>query len=197
MIANPEEKPASKGAVRTGKVEEISTKGAKETFPRTVESIPAEGAVAAGSVKLVEQKGESQGKKPVEKTGKEKSPPVETPPIGKRTREQVKEAFKAERLKRVKASEPTEKGPVEKTKAKFEIPVHNIDETPPPVSKTIPSPAVVEAKEVDPIMEELLRQKQQLLEEIEQQQRAYEEEIKEQKESLERQQAEIIEKERK
>ena len=84
-----------------------------------------------------------------------------------------------------------------KTEAKVEIPIHNIDATPPPVSETSPSPAMVEAKETDPIMDELLRQKQRLLEEIEQQQKAYEEEIRKQKESLEQQLAELIEKERK
>ena len=62
-----------------------------------------------------------------------------------------------------------------KEEDKIEIPVHNVDETPSPVPETIPSSAVVETMETDPIMEELLRQKQQLLEEIEQQKRSYEE----------------------
>ena len=88
-------------------------------------------------------------------------------------------------------------GPVQKEKAKVEIPVHKVEETPSPVPEAKPSPAIVEAPETDPIMEELLKQKQRLFEEIEQQKRSYEEEIKKQKEILERQWAEIIEKERK
>ena len=79
----------------------------------------------------------------------------------------------------------------------MEIPVQNIDETPPPVTETGPLPAVIEARAIDPVMEELLRQKEQLLKEIEQQELTYAEEIKKQKETLERQRAAFLEKERK
>ena len=47
-----------------------------------------------------------------------------------------------------------------KEEDKIEIPVHKVDETPSPAPETIPSPAVMETMETDPIMEELLRQKQ-------------------------------------
>ena len=86
-------------------------------------------------------------------------------------------------MKRTKSSGSAghEKSPVDKGEAKVETPVDNIDEKPSPMTETAPSPAVVEAQATDPIMEELLRQKQQLLEEIEQQKLSYAEEIRRQK----------------
>ena len=133
-----------------------------------------------------------QEKKPTGKAEEGKLPPVQAPLVGKRTREQVKDAFKAQRLKKRKSSASADKGPVGKKEDRIEIPVYNVDETPSPVPERIHSPAMVETMESDPIMEELLRQKQQLLEEIEQQKRSYEEEIKKKKEILEQQRAKIV-----
>lgn len=67
--------------------------------------------------------------------------------------------------------------------------MQNIDETPTPVTETSPVPAVIESEAIDPVMEELLRQKEQLLKEIKQQELAYAEEIRKQKETLEKQHA--------
>ena len=113
-------------------------------------------------VKPAEQKGELQEKQSMGKSKQRKSPPAKAPSSGKRTRGEVKEAFKAQCLKRTKPSGSIghEKGLVGREEAKIEIPVHNVNETPSRVTKTAPLPVVVEAQETDPIMEELLRQKQ-------------------------------------